>query len=107
MKKQRADGSTWEYYRRTYRCSSFVIPKSGQPKCFQKVFQAERLEKLVVDDIVNFVSKAEAENLMNSYIGGIRVELSELQANLRKANTEIIIKEKEIQKIKEILQRLL
>jgi len=99
--KQRKNGETWEYSRQTYRCGSFRTPIKEMPKCEKRIFTAEDLEKLIVEDAKNFLSTTDKEQLLTSHEDQIQEQSQEIAERLKRIKREVSQKEKEIAKLKD------
>jgi hypothetical protein len=106
VKKQRRDGTMYIYDSDRYRCGSFLIPKEGQPKCNQRIYGAEDLDYLVIQDAKDFLLEVDREKLLRSHEDAIREQEREIGDRLKKVQAEVRQREKEIQKLKDEVVRV-
>jgi hypothetical protein len=99
--RQRQNGGIWEYSRDTYRCSSYYVPREGQPDCNQKIFTAENLESMVVRDAKELLRTVDREKLMRSHKDTAKERQKEVSERLKKLTREITQKGKETVKLKD------
>ena len=107
QKRQRADGSVWHYDRTTYRCMSFMKPKEEFVSCNKRILPSERIEDLVIYDAKNFISDLDKEKVLTSFDDQIREQEFEIQELLRRATRDKLQKDKEVQKLKDEVMKVL
>jgi hypothetical protein len=105
--KQRQNGTTWVYERDSYRCASFLMPKTEQHKCCNRIYKAEDLEALIVRHAKAYLLTVDKEKLLNSQEDTIREQEQGIVEYLKKLTRERSQKEKEIQRLKDEVMKAL
>jgi len=98
--EKRQDGTTWEYDRHAYRCTSFTYPKDGQPKCYGKVYTAGMFDNMVIRDAKKFIREIDREKLTQSVKDVLKEQRDDIAEQLRLAGIQLAQKEKELQHLK-------
>jgi DNA invertase Pin-like site-specific DNA recombinase len=105
--KARQDGSLWKYHSVRYRCGSYHVPMERQGPCHQKVYKAADVEATVIDDAKKFILTLDKDKLMRSHEDELRGQEKDITERLKKAMREIAQKEKEVQKLKDEVIKVL
>jgi DNA invertase Pin-like site-specific DNA recombinase len=106
QKREKQDGSFYEYHSFRYRCGSYYVPMERKETCHQKVYKAEDIEATVIDDAKDFILTLDREKLMRSHEDELREREKETAERLKKVTREIVQKEKEIQKLKDEVMKV-
>ena len=106
-KNQRANGHVWQHERITYRCGSYLTPKKDKPNCDRRILTAERVEALVAFDAKSFLSEFDKDKLLTSFEDQMREQEKEVEDHLRKIARNLEQKEKEVQRLKDEVVKVL
>jgi DNA invertase Pin-like site-specific DNA recombinase len=101
VSKKRTNGESYIYDAARYRCSSFTVPMEREERCHQKLYKTKELEAIVIRDAKKFISKNDREKLLRACEDTIGGQIREIEEKLRKWAREVSQKEKEIQKLKD------
>lgn len=104
-KTTRADGSEYIYESRFYRCGAHRLPKKGQ--CNKKPFNADKLEKIIIDDAKKFLLETDIDKLIENQEDKIKTQEKALIEQGKKIARDMTQKEKEVSKLKEEVYKVL
>ena len=107
QKRLRSSGETWVYERTTYRCMSYTMPREKFTSCDKRILRSEEIENLIISDAKNFIREVDQEKLLTSFEDQIREQEKELDERLKRAIRERGQKEKEIQKLKDEVMKVI
>ena len=100
-KRQRVDGSYWEYECYRYRCSSYHTPVERKETCHQTIYRADILEKLVVQHTKAFIRETDKSEFLKEHIDGAQSRLADATKRFERAEADLDKKDREIEKLKE------
>ena len=104
-RKQRQDGSMYIHESSFYRCGSHRLPKKEQ--CDKKPINADKLEKVIIDDAKKFLLESDIEKLLITQEENMKEQESEFVEQLKRIGREQKQKEKELEKLKEEVYKIL
>lgn len=104
-KTTRVDGSEYIHESRFYRCGAHRLPKKGQ--CNKKPFNADKLEKIVIDDAKKFLLETDIDKLIENQEDKIKTQEKALIEQGKKIARDMTQKEKEVSKLKEEVYKVL
>lgn len=90
-----------------YRCISYVKPKERIEKCHKTVYRVEEVDETVLMHTKLFLATLNKEKLLDDHGAGLKAEFMEISEQSRKIAKEIIQKEKELQKLKDEIIKVL
>lgn len=97
-RKQRQDGSEYIHESSFYRCSSHRNPKEGQ--CDKKPINADKLDKLIIDDAKKFLLESDIEKLLVDRETKMKAQENELVEQLKRIGRESKQSKIELEKLK-------
>ena len=103
--KIRASGAEYVYEHSFYRCGSHRHPIEGQ--CTKKPFASDKIDSLIIFDAKKFLLEVDIEKLLVTQEDRIREKEQEIVEHLRRLAKEIAQKEKELQKYKEEVYKVI
>lgn len=98
-RQARKDGSVRVHEYNQYRCGSYRHPRENQ--CNKGRLDADKLDKTIAADAKNFLQEIDIEKLLRSHDDIMHEKEQELSAHLKMLTREKSVKEKEVQKLKD------